>query len=128
MRMKYSVLAFVVAVVIHVVILPVSLFSQADFYQGKTITIIQGREPGGSGDMRAKAVIPFLRKYIPGNPTIVSEYMPGGGGRKAANYIYGVARPDGLLWSALFCANQEFSMTLISSSTSGRLKVPIIMC
>ena len=38
----------------------------------------------------------FLRKYIPGEPTIVTEYMPGAGGRKAANYIYKVARPDGL--------------------------------
>jgi tripartite-type tricarboxylate transporter receptor subunit TctC len=40
--------------------------------------------------------MPFLKKYIPGNPTIVSEFMPGGGGRKAANYIFGTARPDGL--------------------------------
>ncbi|HXV78483.1 MAG TPA: hypothetical protein VEG60_01255, partial [Candidatus Binatia bacterium] len=58
--------------------------------------IIQGREAGGSGDMRVRAVIPYLQKYIPGNPTVVSEFMPGGGGRKAANYIYRSARPDGL--------------------------------
>jgi putative tricarboxylic transport membrane protein len=51
---------------------------------------------GGIGDMRRKALFPFLQKYIPGNPTIVSEYMPGSGGRKAANYIYRTARPDGL--------------------------------
>jgi tripartite-type tricarboxylate transporter receptor subunit TctC len=37
-----------------------------------------------------------LRKYIPGNPNIVNEFMPGGGGRKAANYIFSSARPDGL--------------------------------
>jgi tripartite-type tricarboxylate transporter receptor subunit TctC len=66
------------------------------FYQGKTITVIQGREPGGSGDMRAKATAQFLQKYIPGRPTIVHEYMPGGGGLRAANHIYLVARPDGL--------------------------------
>lgn len=77
-------------------LLPSSAFSQAPFYQGKTITIIQGREPGDAGDMRVKAVIPFLQKHIPGNPTIVSEYMPGGGGRKAANHIYKVVKPDGL--------------------------------
>ena len=46
--------------------------------------------------MRVKAVIPFLRKYIPGNPHILAEYMPGGGGRKAGNYMFGAARPDGL--------------------------------
>ena len=70
--------------------------AQTPFYQGKTITIIQGRDPGGTGDLRVRALFPFLQKYIPGNPTVVSEYMPGGGGRKAANHIYTSARPDGL--------------------------------
>ena len=46
--------------------------------------------------MRVKAMLPFLQKYIPGNPTIVSEFMPGGGSRKAANHVYKSARPDGL--------------------------------
>jgi tripartite-type tricarboxylate transporter receptor subunit TctC len=71
-------------------------FAQTPFYEGKTITIVQGREPGDAGDMRVKATLPFIQKYIPGNPTIISEYMPGGGGRKAANYIYRNAKPDGL--------------------------------
>lgn len=78
-------------------LLPASAFSQTPFYQGKTITIIQGREPGGTGDMRVRAVIPFLKKYIPGHPTIVTEFMPGGGGRKAANHIFRGVRPDGLV-------------------------------
>ena len=39
---------------------------------------------------------PFLQKYIPGNPTVVREFMPGGGSRKAANHIYKSVRPDGL--------------------------------
>src|SRR5262245_56121271 len=73
-----------------------SAFAQAPFYQGKTITIIHGRSAGGSGDYRARAVAPFLQKYIPGNPTVVHEYMDGGGGRKAANHIFNTARPDGL--------------------------------
>ncbi|MBI2348341.1 MAG: hypothetical protein HYV05_06750 [Deltaproteobacteria bacterium] len=72
------------------------LYAQSPYHQGKTVRLVQGREPGGSGDIRSKVVIPFLRKYIPGNPNIVSEYMPGGGGRKAANYLFGTARPDGL--------------------------------
>jgi tripartite-type tricarboxylate transporter receptor subunit TctC len=69
---------------------------QTPFYQGKTVTIIQGRDPGGTGDMRIRAMLPFLQKYIPGNPTVVSEFMPGGGSRKAANHVYKLARPDGL--------------------------------
>jgi tripartite-type tricarboxylate transporter receptor subunit TctC len=77
-----------------------SLFSsisvaQTPFYQGKTITVIQGRGPGGSGDMRARAITQLLPKYIPGNPTIVHEFMAGGGGLKAANHVYSI-KGDGL--------------------------------
>ena len=77
-------------------IIPGLSLAQAPFYQGKSITIVQGRDPGGTGDIRVKAVIPFLQKYIPGNPNILSEYMPGGGSRKAANHIFKTAQPDGL--------------------------------
>ena len=77
-------------------LMPGFAFSQASFFQGKTITVIQGRDPGGTGDLRVKALFPFLQKYIPGNPNVVSEYMPGGGSRKAANHVYRSARPDGL--------------------------------
>jgi tripartite-type tricarboxylate transporter receptor subunit TctC len=68
---------------------------QANFYEGKTITLIQSSEPGGTADMRIRSMMAFLPKYIPGNPNSLTEYMPGAGGRKAANHIYR-ARPDGL--------------------------------
>src|SRR5437879_940009 len=71
-------------------------FSQAPFYQGKTVTLIATTAPGGTGDLRVKAMARFLKKHIPGNPTIVIEYMDGGGGRKGANHIYRSVRPDGL--------------------------------
>jgi len=71
-------------------------FPQTSFFQGKTVTVVQSSAPGGVGDMRTKAIVPFLQKYIPGNPTIVMEYMDGGGGRKAANHLYKSVRPDGL--------------------------------
>ncbi len=70
--------------------------AQVDFYKGKTISILQGSSPGGTGDLMVQALIPFLRKYIPGEPTIIREYMPGGGGRKAANHLFRAAQPDGL--------------------------------
>jgi tripartite-type tricarboxylate transporter receptor subunit TctC len=70
--------------------------AQPSFYQGKTVTIIQGRDPGGTGDLRTKAVATFVQKYLPGNPTVIMEYMPGAGGRKAANHLFRVAKPDGL--------------------------------
>lgn len=76
-------------------------FAQAPFYQGKTITVIATTAPGGTGDMRVKALIPTLRKHIPGNPTLVIEYMDGGGGRKGANYLFRNAKPDGLTVGAM---------------------------
>jgi tripartite-type tricarboxylate transporter receptor subunit TctC len=75
--------------------------AQSLFYQGKTITMIASRAPGGTGDLRDKSLLPFLRKYIPGNPNLVMDYMDGGGGRKAANFLYSNARPDGLTIGAL---------------------------
>jgi tripartite-type tricarboxylate transporter receptor subunit TctC len=77
-------------------LLPDYGFTQAPFYQGKTITIIAGTAPGGIGDNRVKAMVPFLRKYIPGNPAIVVQYMDGGGGRQVGNHMFRNAGSDGL--------------------------------
>ena len=96
MGTKYSDWALLVVFIICLVVLPSTVFSQSDFYRGKTITIVQGRDPGGTGDLRVRALVPFLQKFIPGNPTIINEFMPGGGGRKAANHVFRSARPDGL--------------------------------
>lgn len=93
---EISTRVFLAALLLLFLVVPESALPQTPFYQGKTITVIQGREPGGTGDIRVRAVLPFLQKYIPGNPTIVSEFMPGGGSRKAANYIFKTAQPDGL--------------------------------
>jgi tripartite-type tricarboxylate transporter receptor subunit TctC len=47
--------------------------------------------------MAIRSIVSMLQRHIPGNPTIVLEYMPGGGGRKAANYLYKAASRDGLV-------------------------------
>jgi tripartite-type tricarboxylate transporter receptor subunit TctC len=78
-------------------LLPAEVFPQADFYRGKTITIIQDSSPGGVGHLRTNAVIAGLKKHIPGNPTIVVQFMEGGGGIKAANHLYNNVRSDGLI-------------------------------
>src|SRR6185295_9531459 len=66
------------ALLTQLVVLPELLYSQSDFYRGKTIRMVHGRDAGGSGDLRVKALVPFLQKYIPGNPSIVHEFMPEG--------------------------------------------------
>jgi tripartite-type tricarboxylate transporter receptor subunit TctC len=82
--------------VMLIVLPPVVLHAQALFYQGKTVTVIVSSDAGGTSDIRVKSLMPYLQKNIPGNPTIVVEYMPGGGGRKAANHVFRTVRPDGL--------------------------------
>jgi tripartite-type tricarboxylate transporter receptor subunit TctC len=100
MRTKYPLLIIVAAIVLSPGMFPVPGFSQAVFYQGKTLKIINN-DPGGVVSLRLKTVIKYLSKYIPGNPTIIVEIMEGGGGRKAANYVFQNAKPDGLTIGAL---------------------------
>src|SRR5688500_7354749 len=113
-----------------------SSFAQAPFYAGKTITIIRGSAPGGVGEMRTRAVANYLKKHVPGNPTILIEFMPGAGGIKAANHLYRGARTDGLvigsapsgMVSSLFSANQACSTISINLFTSARRTASRIMC
>ena len=65
------------------------------YYAGKTITIIVGLASGGTVDTFTRSLIPYLRKHIAGNPTIIAQNMPGAGGLLATNYINERATPDG---------------------------------
>ena len=68
----------------------------ADFYQGKTLTVIVGYAPGGGVDATARAVTRHLSRFIPGQPNIVVQNMEGAAGLIAANYLHQRAAPDGL--------------------------------
>ena len=70
--------------------------AQSTFYQGKTITLIVGSGAGTAYDMYARLLGNHIGKYIPGNPSVMIQNMPAAGGMVAANYVYGVAKPDGL--------------------------------
>ena len=76
------------------------LFAQTPYYQGKTVRLVIGSSAGGGYDLWARHVARFIGKYIPGNPDVVPQNMPGAGGTVAANYVYGVAKPDGLTLGA----------------------------
>lgn len=67
----------------------------ASFYSGKTVTVYVGFSPGGGYDSYARLAAEYLGRYIPGNPAVIVENMPGGGGRRAVQYLYGVAPQDG---------------------------------
>ena len=67
----------------------------ADYYAGKTITIIVGLAPGGTVDTLARMFAQVWQKDIPGKPTMVVKNMTGGGGMKATNFVYEAAPKDG---------------------------------
>jgi tripartite-type tricarboxylate transporter receptor subunit TctC len=90
-KMKRLVLAVLVCVLWNS-----QLHAQTPYYQGKTITIRVGFTAGGAFDVWGRLIAHHMGKYIPGNPTFVVQNMTGGGSIIAANYIYNVAKPDGL--------------------------------
>jgi tripartite-type tricarboxylate transporter receptor subunit TctC len=71
-------------------------YAQQPFYQGKTFRIVVSSAAGGGSDTTARILARHLPRYIPGNPAIIVENMPGGGDIVGINYVYNVAKPDGL--------------------------------
>jgi tripartite-type tricarboxylate transporter receptor subunit TctC len=67
----------------------------AEFYRGKTITVVNGGGSGGGSTVYTQVIAPLLQKHMPGNPGFVIQYMPGAGGARAANYLYSAAAKDG---------------------------------
>jgi tripartite-type tricarboxylate transporter receptor subunit TctC len=70
--------------------------AQAQYYAGKTITIVVGYKPGGGYDRTARMLAKHLPDHIPGKPTVIVQNMPGANSLIAANHVYNVAKPDGL--------------------------------
>ena len=84
------------AIAVFVFVVESETFAQANFYQGKTVTVVVGSAPGGLYDLWARLLARTMGKYIPGNPNMLVQNMPGAGSMVAANYLYGIAKPDGL--------------------------------
>jgi tripartite-type tricarboxylate transporter receptor subunit TctC len=68
----------------------------AEFFAGKTITLIAPSAVGGGYDLYSRFLSRFIGKHIPGNPTVIVRNMPAAGGIGAANHLYSIAAPDGL--------------------------------
>ena len=66
------------------------------FYSGKTVRIIVGFTPGGFYDRWARLLSRYMPKYMPGNPNFLVQNMPGASSVIAANYVYNLAKNDGL--------------------------------
>lgn len=80
------------------------LEAQTPFYQGKTLTVIVGTKAGDVYDLYARLLAEHMVKHIPGNPNTIAQNMPGAASLIAANYVYNVAKPDGLTIGAIYPA------------------------
>lgn len=92
---------FYLVVVCAVIFLGSRLEAQSDFYQGKQLKIVVGASAGAASDLYARVVAQHLPKQILGKPEVIVQNMPGGGSMTAANYVYSVAKPDGLTLGAV---------------------------
>lgn len=91
--------------------------SPAEFYKNKTVTIIVSTGAGGGYDVLARAMQRHLPKFIPGQPSIIVQNMPGGGHMLAANHIYSIAPKDGTVIAAL---NQNVTSNQLLTPAAAR--------
>src|SRR5215510_10682947 len=74
----------------------------AQFYRGKQINLYIGTSPGGGYDTYARLLARRFGSYIPGNPTVIPQNMPGAGSNKLAGFMQSVAPKDGTAIGAIF--------------------------
>ena len=78
-----------------------NLQAQTPFYEGKTIRIVVGLPAGDVYDLYARMLAEHMGKHIPGNPNIIVQNMAGASSMITANYVYNVAKPDGLTFGSV---------------------------
>src|SRR5688572_28477628 len=96
-------------------------FAQDNFFSGKTIRIVVGSSPGGGYDYWARLLARHMSKHVSGNPEVGVQNMPGGGSLVATNYVYSVAKPDGL---TLGMPNQLVYMAQVVGDKEARFDAP----
>jgi tripartite-type tricarboxylate transporter receptor subunit TctC len=92
-------LAFVLAA--PAAIRPAAADAVADFYAGRTVTVVIPAGPVGGYAIYGRLAVEFMPPHLPGHPNFLFQAMPGGGGAKATNYAYSVAPKDGTVLLAI---------------------------
>src|ERR1043165_2609134 len=100
------------------------VWSQANFYEGKTITVLIGAK-SGSLESGAQMVAHHLGKYLPGKPVVIVQHMPGAAHLLATNNVFNVARPDGL---TILAANPNVAIAQLSKMEQVRFDVRKFQC
>ncbi len=92
----------------------------ADFYKGKTVTVVIGYPVGGGYDLYARALARHIGTHIPGKPLVVVQNMPGAASLTATNYLFNVAPRDGTVFGAF--DRYMALMALLGGNTNIRFK------
>lgn len=92
--MKTAFSSGAIAVFLFAPLTPVAV-TAADFYSGKTVTILTSSAGGGTYDVAARTLARHMSRHIPGAPTMIVQNMPGGGHMLASNFMYNIAPKDG---------------------------------
>ncbi len=95
-RTSITVFSYLSAVLISLSIVSSSKAQSDQFYKGKQVRIIVGLSTGGGYDRAARLLARYIGRYIPGEPAVLVQNMPGAASAIAANYVWSVAKPDGL--------------------------------
>jgi tripartite-type tricarboxylate transporter receptor subunit TctC len=96
-----------------------SVQGQANFYEGKTITVMIGAK-SGSLEIAAQVVAHHLGKYLPGKPTVIVQHLPGAAHLLATNNVFNLSKPDGL---TILAANPNVAIAQLSKVEQVRFDV-----
>jgi tripartite-type tricarboxylate transporter receptor subunit TctC len=94
-------LFLIVVVAANAAAQPAASDTVADFYRGKTLTVMVGHEAGTGYDFFGRTLSRHISRHLAGSPNAVTQNMPGAGGLRAANWLYNVAAKDGTVVSVL---------------------------
>jgi tripartite-type tricarboxylate transporter receptor subunit TctC len=95
------------------------VWGQANFYEGKTVTILIGAK-SGSLEIAGQIVSHHLGKYLPGKPAVIMQHMPGAAHLLATNNVFNIAKPDGL---TILAANPNVAIAQLSKVEQVRFDV-----
>ena len=121
MYSRFTLITAVFVLALSQTIASQNLLAQDQFFKGKQIRVIVGLSTGGGYDRAARLIARHIGKYIPGNPDIVVQNMPGAGSVTAANYVWGVAKPDGL---TLLAPHNNFYLSQLSGQKEVQFDLP----
>jgi len=92
--MKFKIILVLLVSALISFLRTMSVHAQTPYFQGKTMTIVVGTISGDLYDLYARSVALFMGRYLPGNPNVIVQNMPGAGHMIAANYVYTVPSPN----------------------------------